>query len=56
LEDLMHELGQVRGTVMKASGVASEGWKALADAVRERARESRAARATYAETSQSQPF
>jgi membrane protein YqaA with SNARE-associated domain len=55
-EDLMHELGQFRGTVMKASGVASEGWKVLADAVRDRARESRASRATYTEPSQSQPF
>lgn len=31
LDDLMHELTRVRGTVEKARGVASEGWRSLND-------------------------
>ena len=31
LDDLMHELTRVRGTVEKARNVASEGWRSLND-------------------------
>lgn len=31
LDDLMHELTRVRGTVEKARSVASEGWRSLND-------------------------
>ncbi len=35
LEDIVRELGHFRGTVTKAAGVASEGWKLLNDAMGE---------------------
>jgi hypothetical protein len=35
LEDLARELDHFRGTVQKAAGVASEGWKLLNDALGE---------------------
>ena len=36
LEDFGHELGELRGTVTKAMGVASQGWHVLDEAMRER--------------------
>jgi hypothetical protein len=33
LDDLMRELNQFRGTVTRAAGVASEGWRLLNDAM-----------------------
>ena len=33
LDDLMRELNQFRGTVSRAAGVASEGWRLLNDAI-----------------------
>jgi hypothetical protein len=35
LEDIAHELNSFRGTVQKAAGVATEGWKLLNDALGE---------------------
>ena len=35
LEDFMQELNSFRGTLQRASGVASEGWKLLNDALGE---------------------
>jgi gas vesicle protein len=36
LDDFVRELNQFRGTVAKAAGVASEGWKLLNEALGER--------------------
>ncbi len=36
LDDIARELGHFRGTVNKAAGVASEGWKLLNEALGER--------------------
>ncbi len=36
LEDIARELGHFRGTVNKAAGVASEGWKLLNEALGDR--------------------
>lgn len=41
LEDLMQELNSFRGTLQRATGVASEGWKLLNDALGEPAQQTR---------------
>ena len=41
LEDFMRELNSFRGTIQRASGVASEGWKLLNDALGESAQQTR---------------
>ena len=52
LEDLSRELGQFRGTVNRAAGVASEGWKLLNEAIGDR--ETPPSR--YPTTQQTSPF
>jgi hypothetical protein len=51
LDDIARELNSFRGTVQRAAGVASEGWKLLNDALGERGAESR-----YPTAHQSSPF
>jgi len=51
LDDFARELNSFRGTVQRAAGVASEGWKLLNDALGERGTQSR-----YPSTQQSSPF
>ena len=41
LEDFMRELNSFRGTIQRATGVASEGWKLLNDALGESAHQPR---------------
>jgi hypothetical protein len=55
IEDLNHELNQFRGTFLKASNVASEGWRLLNDTLGEgNATASRPAR--YPSPHQTTPF
>ena len=51
LDDIARELNSFRGTVQRAAGVASEGWKLLNDALGERDTQAR-----YPTTHQSSPF
>jgi len=51
LDDIARELNSFRGTVQRAAGVASEGWKLLNDALRERDTQPR-----YPTSHQSSPF
>jgi gas vesicle protein len=51
LDDLARELNSFRGTVQRAAGVASEGWKLLNDALGEGGTQPR-----YPGTHQSSPF
>lgn len=51
LDDLARELNNFRGTVQRASNVASEGWKLLNDALGEAPRQAR-----YPGGHQSSPF
>lgn len=51
LDDVARELNSFRGTVQRAAGVASEGWKLLNDALGERG-----AQARYPTAHQSSPF
>ena len=41
LDDFMRELNSFRGTIQRATGVASEGWKLLNDALGESAQQAR---------------
>lgn len=52
IEDFAHELVQLRGTVNRAVGVASEGWNVLNAAIGERG----ATTARYPSYNQSSPF
>ena len=52
LDDIARELNSFRGTVQRAAGVASEGWKLLNDALGERGTES----PRYPSAQQSSPF
>ena len=54
IEDLSHELNQFRGTFLKASNVASEGWRLLNDTLGEGS--AGAGRGRYASPHQSTPF
>ena len=51
LEDFAHELGELRGTVGTAMGVASQGWHVLNEAMGERD-----TRTTFPTHEQSNPF
>jgi hypothetical protein len=51
LEDLARELNHFRGTVTRAAGVASEGWKLLNDALTDTGAQRR-----YASPHQTTPF
>jgi gas vesicle protein len=51
LDDIARELNSFRGTVQRAAGVASEGWKLLNDALGERDTQPR-----YPTSHQSSPF
>ncbi|MGE0449944.1 MAG: hypothetical protein AB7Q29_10225 [Vicinamibacterales bacterium] len=50
LEEFAHELIQLRGTVNRALGVASEGWGVLNEALGDRSR------STFSEPRQTSPF
>jgi gas vesicle protein len=52
LDDVMRELNSLRGTVSKAAGVATEGWKLLNDALGEGA----SGTARYPGPRQTSPF
>ncbi len=51
LDDLMRELNSFRGTVTRAAGVASEGWRLLNDAIGDAGTQHR-----YANPHQTTPF
>jgi hypothetical protein len=51
LEDVAHELAQLRGTVNRALGVASQGWHVLNEALGEQRQ-----RPTFAPHRQTNPF
>ena len=52
LEDIARELNSFRGTVQKAAGVASEGWRLLNDAMGEAGGQAR----QFPSTHQTSPF
>ena len=54
LEDFAHELGELRGTVTRAMGVASQGWQVLNEAMGER--DGRDERPAFPAHRQSNPF